>query len=463
VNLFAPSRLYGEPDDFRRFVDRAHALNLAVILDVIYNHFGPDGNYLGHFSDDYLAKHATTEWGEAINFDGENSGPVRELFLANAGYWVDEFHLDGLRIDATQSIFDRSPEHILAAIGDRVRAASRGRRTLAIAESEPQDPRLVRPRELGGYGLDAVWSEDFHHAAMVAATGRRDAYYSDYRGTPQEFVSLARSGVLYQGQWNPRQGKRRGAPARDLDPGVFVDYLQNHDQVANAPHGLRFHRLTDPGRYRALTAVLLLSPGIPMLFQGQEFAASSPFLYFGDQKPEIAALMQRGRRDFLSQFPGLATASMQALVPRPDDPSTFARSKLDHAERSRPGHAEAYALHRELLELRREDPVFRDSRGSRPEGAVLGPGAFALRYFGPSGDDRLFVVNLGPQLELLPASEPLIAPPAGAIWDVLWSSEDPRYGGGGVVAMTPEENWSITGHSALVLSPVQLERGEESR
>jgi maltooligosyltrehalose trehalohydrolase len=340
-----------------------------------------------------------------------------------------------------------------------VRKAAKGRRTYVVAESEPQDVRLVRGAEQGGHGFDGVWSEDFHHVAMIAATGRREAYYGDYHGTPQEFVSLARHGFLYQGQWNPRQGKRRGSPTWGLEPSTFVNYLQNHDQVANNLRGERFHRFTDPGRYRALTALFLLLPETPMLFQGQEFAASTPFFYFGDQKPELAELMNRGRQDFLSQFPSLATAPMKALIPRPDDPETFARSKLDPSERER--HAEAYALHRDLLRLRRDDPVLRDRRRGRLEGAVLGPAAFVLRYLGEGGDDRLLLVNLGPELTLLPASEPLLAPPAQALWSELWSSEDPCYGGAGIAAMTPEENWNLTGHAAVIMSPVK--RGEDSR
>ena len=246
---------------------------------------------------------------------------------------------------------------------------------------------------------------------MVAATGRREAYYADYLGTPQEFVSLARRATLYQGQWNPRQGKRRGSPTAGLEPCRFVNYLQNHDQVANTCRGQRFHQITDPGRYRALTALLpARHPQTPMFFQGQEFAASSPFLYFGDLEPETAALMHRGRQDFLSQFRSLATTKMKSLVPRPDDPETFARSKLDPTERDRDHHAEAYALHRDLLRLRRRDPTFRDRRPGRVDGAVLGPWAFVLRYSGEGGDDRLLIVNLGPEHLLSPASEPLLAP-----------------------------------------------------
>ncbi len=216
VDLFAPTRLYGRPDEFRRFVDRAHAHGIAVILDVVYNHFGPDGNYLRCFSQSYFSDRYKNEWGDPINFDGPDSGPVREFFLANAGYWIDEYHLDGLRLDATQQIFDASDDHIMAAIVRQVREAASGRTTFIVGENEPQHARLVRPPERGGYGLDALCNDDFHHSAMVALTGRREAYYTDYRGAPGEFVAAAKYGFLYQGQRYVWQRQRRGRLALDL-------------------------------------------------------------------------------------------------------------------------------------------------------------------------------------------------------------------------------------------------------
>jgi len=464
VNLFAPTRLYGEPDDFRRFVDRAHAVNLGVLLDVVYNHLGPEGNYLKQFSEDYFTDRYTTDWGEAINFDGKNSGPVREFFLANAGYWISEFHLDGLRLDATQNIYDTSPEHILAAIARRVRWAARAggsgvrRSTLIVAENEPQQVKLVRPLEQGGYGMDALWNDDFHHSAMVALTGRNEAYYTDYLGKPQEFISAVKWGYLYQGQHYKWQKQRRGTPAFGLNPATFVTFIQNHDQLANSGRGQRCHLLTSPGRYKAMTALLLLGPGTPMLFQGQEFAASSPFFYFADHKGELAKLVCKGRAEFLSQFRSLALPEVQACLPDPADPATFERSKLDLSERQR--HAEMYALHRDLLELRREDPVFRAQRPGGVDGAVLDPEAFVLRFFGGHGEDRLLLVNLGRDLHLDPAPEPLLAPPEHMQWEILWSSEDPRYGGCGTAPLDTEENWRIPGHAAVVLIPRVLDYKE---
>jgi maltooligosyltrehalose trehalohydrolase len=451
VNLFAPTRLYGTPDDCRRFIERAHTLGLGVILDVVYNHLGADGNFLTQFSPEYFTDRYTTDWGQAINYADEHAGPVREFFLANAGYWIEEFHFDGLRLDATQNIYDTSAEHILAAIACRVRHTARGRATLLVAENEPQHTKLVRLPEHGGYGLDALWNDDFHHSAMVALTGRRTAYYSDYQGTPQEFISALKWGYLYQGQRYTWQQQRRGTPAFDIKPAVFVTFLQNHDQIANSGRGLRCHLLTSPGRYRALTALLLLGPGTPMLFQGQEFAASSPFCFFADLTGELARLTRQGRAAFLSQFPNLAQADMQARLPDPIDSETFVRSKLDLSERQH--HAETYALHRDLLRLRQTEPVFRSPRYGGMDGAVLGVEAFVLRFFGAYSDDRLLVVNLGSDLHLEPAPEPLLAPPESMDWTILWSSEDPRYGGDGVTSLEDKDNWHLPGHTATVLRP----------
>jgi maltooligosyltrehalose trehalohydrolase len=213
VQVFAPTRLYGTPDDLRAFVDRAHALGLGVILDVVYNHFGPDGNYIRAFAPQFLSERHKTEWGEPFNFDGPDAGPVREFFVSNAGYWIDEFHLDGLRLDATQAIFDDSPEYVVTAIARRVREAARGRSTFVMAENEPQDANLVRPAEAGGSGLNAIWNDDLHHAARVALTGKNEGYFTDYLGTPQELISAAKWGFLYQGQQYRWHRRRRGKPS----------------------------------------------------------------------------------------------------------------------------------------------------------------------------------------------------------------------------------------------------------
>jgi maltooligosyltrehalose trehalohydrolase len=450
VSLFAPFHRYGSPDDFRRFVDAAHGEGLAVILDVVYNHLGPDGNCLAQYSPSYFGGRVT-DWGHGINFHTEGSEGVREFFLANARYWIAEFHLDGLRLDATQSIHDESADHILAAVGRAVREAAAGRRTLVIAENEPQDVRLVAPLENGGFALDGLWNDDFHHAARVALTGNREAYYRDYRGTPQELLSAAKHGYLYQGQLYRWQGKRRGTWARGLPRHTFVNYLDNHDQVGNSASGRRSHQLAGPARHRALTALLLLGPWTPLLFQGQEFAASAPFLFFADHGGELAASVRSGRRAYLAQFQSFASEEWTPRIPDPSAPETFAACRLDHAERE--AHPEVYALHRDLLALRRSDPVLRQQGAGGLDGAVLGGDAFVLRYTGRDASDRLVVVNLGPDLDLDPIPEPLLAPPAEGPWSVAWSSEAAAYGGRGVVPLPPDGGWALPAECTLFLKP----------
>ena len=451
VLQFAPSWLYGHPDDMRRFVNEAHERGIGVILDVVYNHIGPEGNYLSEFSPDYFTKTYQNEWGDAINFDGENSGPVREYFIANAVYWIRDFHLDGLRLDATQQIFDQSSDHIIRALIRSAREAAAGRNIIIVAENETQETRLIRPPSSGGYGVDAMWNDDFHHSAMVAITGRNEAYYTDYLGRPQEFISAIKYGYLFQGQRYKWQKQRRGTSCRGLTPLHFVNYIQNHDQVANSTAGTRAHMLASPGCYKAMTALLLLAPSTPMLFQGQEFASSKPFYYFADHNPELANTVQTGRSEFLSQFRSLASPEARENLPDPGNPSTFQRCKLDFSERQRNAHY--YDLHKDLIRLRREDVIFRQQGRGGLDGAVLSEEAFVLRYFGEDGDDRLLILNFGRDLHLDPAPEPLLAPPEGRRWELIWSSEDVRYGGSGTYPPDTEENWRIPGHAAIVVRP----------
>jgi maltooligosyltrehalose trehalohydrolase len=287
---------------------------------------------------------------------------------------------------------------------------------------------------------------------MVALTGRKEAYYSDYLGNPQEFVSAAKWGFLYQGQHYAWQKKRRGTPSLDLPARAFIDFVQNHDQVANSARGARIHRLTSPGRLRAMTALLLLGTATPMLFMGQEFASSSPFLYFADHAPELAEQVSRGRRAFLAQFASLALPELQADIDDPADPETFLRCKLDFSDRER--NAEIYALHRDLLRLRREDAVIGGARRGGVDGAVLSGDAFVLRYFGEGGDDRLLLVNLGRDLRFSPAPEPLLAPPSASRWRVLFSTEEPEYGGTGTPSPESEDGqWQMAGEAATLLAP----------
>jgi maltooligosyltrehalose trehalohydrolase len=450
VDLFAPAHLYGTPDDLRAFIDRAHALGLGVILDVVYNHFGPDGNYLGVYSDDYINRQRENEWGDSINFDGENSGPVREFFITNGRYWIEEFHFDGFRFDATQSIHDNSQEYIVGAIGRAAREAAGKRSILLFAENEREEAKLIRTRERGGDDLDGVWNDDWHHSAVVALTGRNEAYYTDYRGCPQEFISAAKYGYLYQGQPYSWQEAPRGYPSLDLKPEAFVSFLENHDQVSNSATGDRLRLQTSPGRYRAMTALLLLGPWTPLLFQGEEFGASTPFVYFsevGDEK--LREAVKKGRFEFLAQFPSAASAEVTLAVPY--EIETFRRCKLDWSEHER-NHAFSN-LHRDLIKLRHEDSRLCQQSKGRLDGAVLRSESFVLRYFDEVIDDRLLIVNLGGREELRSVPEPLLAPPADCTWEILWTSESQHYGGPGAVDIDTDEKWVLPAESALVFRP----------
>jgi maltooligosyltrehalose trehalohydrolase len=449
VNLYAPTRLYGSPDDLRHFVDRAHQLGLAVILDVVYNHLGPDGNYLKAFSPAYFTDKYKTDWGEALNYDGPDSTPVREYFAANAAYWIDEFHFDGLRLDATQNIYDDAAypaDHILAEIGRRARAAASGRSIIVVNENDRQQSNLVRPLDKGGFGLDGLWNDDFHYSARVAITGNREAFCTDFQGTAQELLSAVKHGYLFQGQWYSWLKQRRGEPGLDVSPAAFIAFIENHDRLADSARGERVRFLTSLGRYRAITTLLLLGPWTPMLFQGQEFAASSPFVYFADHKADLAELVWKGRREFLMQFPSIADAEMRELVAAPHDPATFERCRINFAERET--NAKLYQLTKDLLRLRREDLVFRMQKHRGVDGAVFNDRAFVARFFADDGQDRLFLMNLGASVDLADFAEPLLAPPANCDWQVLLTTTNPRYGGsglgpfelGGVQSVLPAES-----------------------
>jgi maltooligosyltrehalose trehalohydrolase len=454
VNLFAPYHVYGTPDDLRFFINRAHSLGLGVILDVVYNHLGPDGNYLGAFSDYYTSERRPTEWGDRINFDGEHSGPVREFFITNGQYWIEEFHFDGFRFDATQSIFDKSDEYIVGAIGRAARKAAGDRAILLIAENERQETKLLKRRSEGGDDLDALWNDDWHHTAMVALTGNREAYYTDYLGTPQEFISAAKYGYLFQGQPYVWQGAPRGYPTLGTRPEQFVAFIENHDQVANTAFGERVRFLTSPGRYRAMTALLLLGPWTPLLFQGQEFGASAVFRYFSDiGDDELKEAIRKGRFEFLAQFPSVATPDVQARLPVPSHESTFTGCKLDWSDRER--YPQLYALHRDLIRLRHDDPRFRQSKSNGVDGAVIGRRSFVLRYFADQpSEERLLIVNFGNQRVFSPAPEPLLAPPDKHEWQTLWTSEAPQYGGTGMMPSVTPAGWSIFAEAAVALQAV---------
>ncbi|WP_116808587.1 malto-oligosyltrehalose trehalohydrolase [Steroidobacter cummioxidans] len=452
VQIYAPYHMYGDHEAFKRFIDRAHALDLAVILDVVYNHVGPDGNYLPCFSPHYFSQRHRTDWGAPFNLDEEHSAGAREFLIGNACYWIREFHLDGFRLDATQSIFDASKTHLLAELTQRARALAQPRRIIFIAENEPQHSEHLLPVNAGGFGMDAMWNDDFHHSARVALTGSRDGYFHDYTGRAQEFLSCVRRGFLYQGQWYSWQKLCRGTPLHDREAAACVIFLQNHDQVGNTAAGVRIHSVCAAARYRALAAVTLLAPQTPLLFMGQEFGASTTFTFFADHAEKLARQVHAGRREFVGQFRAYADPRLQALIPDPGAERTFLDSKLDWTECAR--NSDMLSLHRDLLRLRRDDPVISRQDRASIDGATLSEHSFVLRWFDAEHGDRLLIVNLDSELDGGPIAEPLLAPPRGSDWQMFWNSESPEYGGLGAFAPVAEHGcgpWRIQAQCAVLL------------
>jgi maltooligosyltrehalose trehalohydrolase len=363
VDLYAPHEAYGGPDGFKRLVDAAHGRGLAVVLDVVYNHLGPEGAYLPEFAP-YLNHGRPTLWGDTVNYDGRHSDGVRRFVVDNAVMWLRDFHIDGLRIDAAHAIEDRSATHIIeeltTAVGEL--SASHGRPLAVIVESDLNDPRFVRAPRLGGYGADAAWADDVHHAIHTVLTGERDAYYGDF-GSVEQLATALRQGWVYDGRYSPARQAIHGRPPAGLSGEQFVVSLQNHDQVGNRATGERITALTTVERVKVGAALLLTSPFVPLLFQGEEWGASSPFQYFTDHRdPEAARTTRDGRRAEFADF-----GWRPEDVPDPQDPATFERSRLDWSERSRPPHAELLEWYRSLLALRRRLPDL----GTGPLGSVI--------------------------------------------------------------------------------------------
>jgi maltooligosyltrehalose trehalohydrolase len=358
--LFAPAHTYGPPDALRALVDAAHRHGLAVILDVVYNHFGPDGAYAAAFSSSYFSDRHPSPWGRGMNFDGPRSAEVRRFFVENALQWVLDFHVDGLRLDATHAIADDSRPHFLAELTSVVRAAA-GRDVLLIAEDERNIARMKMPADAGGYGLDAVWADDFHHQVRVHVAGDRDGYYVAYSGSAPDLATTIRQGWFYTGQVSPHTGQPRGSDPSALQPPQFVYCLQNHDQVGNRADGSRLHHRIEPAVYRAVTTLLLSLPHTPLLFMGQEWAAGTPFQFFTDHNENLGRLVTAGRRAEFASFAGFGLET----VPDPQQPETFERSRLEWSELNDPDHAGVLRLYRRLLALRRSHPAMQASdRGS---------------------------------------------------------------------------------------------------
>jgi maltooligosyltrehalose trehalohydrolase len=343
---YAPAHPYGHPDELRALVDAAHRISLAVYLDVVYNHFGPDGAYVVGINPEVFTPHHHTPWGQAINLDDVGSERVRQFFLENAVHWLGEYHFDGFRLDATFALIDDSPKHFLKELAEVV-AAVPGWKRLLIAE----DPRNLRdlalPQAEGGYSLHSIWADDFHHQLRVNLAGDRHSYYQDFSGTPADIAKTLEQGWFYTGQRSENQGEARGTPTDGLSPENFVICIQNHDQVGNRPRGNRLSDEIPPSAYRAASALLLFAPQLPLLFQGQEWATKVPFIYFTDHNPELGKLVSEGRKEEFRDFP-----DFQGDVPDPQDPESFEKSKLDWDEQNSPEHAGVLRLYRDLLKLR---------------------------------------------------------------------------------------------------------------
>ena len=359
VALFAPARCYGTPDDLRALVDAAHRTGLAVLLDVVYNHAGPDGAYLFSFSPWYFTDRHPSPWGKSVNLDGPHSTPVRDFLIENALHWIQEYHLDGLRLDATHAMQDDSPRHFLSELSTRVHATSPDRHVAVIAEDHRNLAGMVAPVDSGGWSLDGVWADDFHHQVRRALAGDSDGYYVDYSGSTKDIAATIAQGWFFTGQHSTYLGAPRGSDASGVPPKRFVVCLQNHDQVGNRALGERLNHEVDPAALRSATVLLLTLPQTPLLFMGQEWAASTPFLYFTDHHAELGRLVTEGRRREFEGFAAFSEPAACALIPDPQALTTFDGSRLRWHERDDAMHAGMLRLHQSLLRLRREDPALR--------------------------------------------------------------------------------------------------------
>jgi malto-oligosyltrehalose trehalohydrolase len=403
---YAPDHSYGTPEDLKRLIQAAHERGLMVFLDVVYNHFGPEGNYLRAYAPDFFSPRHHTPWGDAINFDGPSSRPVRDFFLHNALYWLEEYHFDGLRLDAVHAIVDDSKPDILIELAEVVRVRfGAGRFLHLVLENANNDPRfLARGPSQAVRWYDAQWDDDIHHALHVLLTGETDGYYADYGQQPIHQLGRCLSqGFAYQGEMSPYRGNQPvGGSSRHLPPGSFVSFLQNHDQIGNRAFGERILALADGEAVRAAMAILLLAPSPPLLFMGEEFAAAAPFLFFSDFEGELATSVREGRRDEFSRFERFSSPETRARIPDPNAEETFRASKLDWGSLELESHRDWLEFYRDLLRLRKEH-ITRLGDRSATEFTVHPPTGLRVEWkFGPSTVTLL--ANMGA------ASQP--APPA---------------------------------------------------
>lgn len=435
VDLFAPFNAYGRPDDLRRLVDEAHQRGLGVILDVVYNHLGPEGNYLRAFAPSYFSDRHVTPWGEGLNWDGPESTRVRQFAIDNACSWIAEYHIDGLRLDATHALIDDSPVHIVQELTQRARDVAGDRSIVVFAEDGRHEISRARDVDAGGEGLDGVWADDFHHEVRVLLTNARENYYSAYAGTTTRIAGAIMSGLE---QDFTSEDHPVGTPIVPGDPAsAFVFCIQNHDQVGNRPFGERLHHEVSLDRYLTASALFLCAPETPLLFMGQEFAASTPFLYFTDHPEELGRLVTDGRREEFAGFRMFHDEDLRQTIPDPQAEATFLASKLDPAERET--NAGVLAVYRALLDLRRNDAVLSINDRQRTRAVALTAQVIALHRW--HGDQhRLLIANFGMATVL---DKSMLAPVSlepGHDWTLMLSTGDVASGGTGTTVIRDQQD-----------------------
>ena len=444
VSIYAPARVYGSPDELRMLVNEAHHAGLAILLDVVYNHLGPDGNYMSVYSDRYFNAGHQTPWGAAFNLDGEESGPVRSFFVENPGYWINEFHVDGFRLDATHAIPDESPKHLIQQIAENVQA----RGSLVICEDPRNDRKLLVSREQGGYGCDGVWADDFHHVVRVQMTKEREGYMGYFKGTMKELVKTLRIGWLFTGQIQ-KDGIRRGTKPWEIEPEHFIHCISNHDQVGNRAFGDRINQIVSPASYRAASALLLLGPYTPMLFMGQEWGASTPFLYFTDHHDELGRGVTEGRRKEFSEFSDFRDPERRDRIPDPQALRTFLDSRLNWSEVNQSPHREMLALYADFLRFRRTE--LRDRRRRRWRIAQVSDTAIGLRYRRGRAGDVLVLVQLLVNDCRIELKSTLLQPKAGRTWRRGLSSNEKSYGGDRTGYFDPQKKQFVLAEPELIV------------
>jgi maltooligosyltrehalose trehalohydrolase len=429
VCLYAPAHSYGHPDDLRALVDAAHAAGLAVILDVVYNHFGPAGNYLGAYIGDYLDEAEKTPWGGAIRYGHTEFRPLREFAVDNLVYWMEEFRVDGFRLDATHAILDESPCHLLAEMTECIHA----RGGYAIAEDARNERQMLAPVREGGLGFDAIWADDFHHSARVAMTREQEAYLADFTGELPELTETLRKGWYYCGQMSVFLGRPRGTEPEGVQPGGCICCISNHDQTGNRAFGERLSHLVSPEAYRAASALLCLTPHTPMLFMGQEWAASTPFLFFTDHEEQLGKLITAGRREEFKGFADFATEDSIKRIPDPQQRSTFEASQLNWAEVECAPHCGILELYRACLTLRRDHAPFRARNPVHWWTEAAEPGVGVLGFCSGESEWLLLFDLVGNHRGPLAGSRTSVA---DGTWSRILSTRESRFGGDGGSGLT---------------------------